>query len=527
MMDCALRFSLLAAFFFLAGDGRAEPSPDALATAVIYNRADPSSEKIAEYYAKRRNIPAEHLVGLDCSAQETITRLEYESTIAAPLRRAFLQKGWWVGGTETGGVARIVQTKIRYVALIRGIPLKIQHDPSIAGDPSLAKGIGERNEASVDSEIACLGLGPANPSGPAVNSYYRRYTRILDWKFEPGLLLVCRLDGFSEISVRAMIDDALMAERDGLWGWAYVDGRNIREGGYAEGDRWLSKAAEEMRRQGIPVLFDEVEATLPAGYPITDAAIYYGWYAGEASGPFAASDFRFRPGAIAVHIHSFSASTLRDPRANWCAPLIEHGVAATLGNVYEPYLALTANLDVFQDRLMSGFTLAESAYMGTRSLSWMSVVIGDPLYRPYAAWNEMQFGEADEPSTSWAEYRRIVRTHDGDVVTAAPELLAAAQRTGKSMFLEALAAAQIAAGKKNEALASLNAALKIEKEPLVAFRLALGKILLLRSMGDSGAATEIITAWLPKAPGEAQAALLREILGQLHPPPPPSPSPAK
>ncbi len=74
------------------------------------------------------------------------------------------------------------------------------------------------------------------------------------------------------------------------------------------------------------------------------------------NGPFADPAFRFRNGAVAVHIHSFSAATLRSPTSGWSGPLLERGAAATVGNVYEPYLTLTANLDVLQDRLMSGFT---------------------------------------------------------------------------------------------------------------------------------------------------------------------------
>lgn len=527
MMVCGLRFSIgVLAFglFAAACPAQDSPSREALATVVVYNRADPSSEKLARFYADRRKIPADRVVGLDCPVKEEISRVEYNGTIALPLRDIFLKKGWWLAaGEKKDGAARIIQSNIRFVALIRGMPLKIQADATIPADPDLPKDIGARNEASVDSELACLGLGPYKLAGPALNPYFRRYTRILDWRSDPGLLLVCRLDAVSETAVFAMIDDGLLAERDGLWGWAYVDARNIQSGGYAEGDGWLRKAAEEMRKNGIPVLFDDVEATLPKGFPVTDAAVYYGWYASELGGPFAEPGFRFRPGAIAVHIHSFSAATLRNPLANWCGPLVGRGAAATLGNVYEPYLTLTPNIDIFQDRLMEGFTLAESAYMSNRCLSWMTVVIGDPLYRPYARWNNL-FQAAEDDLTSWERYRQIVRAHDGKVTNAAPELLAAAQKTGKSMFLEALAAAQMADGQKAEALKSLDEALGIEKDPRIRFRLVLEKILLLRSQGESGKALAVLREWQPKTPGPSQAALLQEILDQMQPPPPPPPA---
>ena len=70
-----------------------------------------------------------------------------------------------------------------------------------------------------------------------------------------------------------------------------------------------------------------------------------------------AADFRFCPGAVAVHIHSFSAATLRDPLADWAGPLLWRGAAATLGNVYEPYLDSHAATRRLHDRLRAGSPL--------------------------------------------------------------------------------------------------------------------------------------------------------------------------
>jgi hypothetical protein len=61
-----------------------------------------------------------------------------------------------------------------------------------------------------------------------------------------------------------------------------------------------------------------------------------------------------------------------------------------MGNVFEPYLQLTSHLDIFNERLLHGFTFAESAYMSIQGLSWMSVMVGDPLYRPYLGWTQIE-----------------------------------------------------------------------------------------------------------------------------------------
>ncbi len=516
-MDCVLKFSLSVLAVLIAA-GWALASPESDATVVIYNASDPTSTALAKYYASRRSIPDDHLVGLNTPATEEISRAEYQATIAVPVTDIFARRGWW---TLSG--KRVTATKVRFVALIKGVPLKIRSDgPDVIPRTDQPPQIAGHDEASVDSELAILGLGPLPPAGLLSNPYYRRFTPILDAPIDPALLLVCRLDAPSEATVRNMIDTAIAAERDGLWGWAYVDSRGITSGGHAEGDKWLSNLANEMRQKGIPVLWDKAPETLPAGYPVTDAAVYYGWYTGSVNGPFADPTFRFRPGAIAVHIHSFSAATLRNPASGWCGPLLERGAAVTVGNVYEPYLSFTTNLDVLQDRLMSGFTFAESAYCALRAVSWMNVSLGDPLYRPYAAWSSL--GSTGR-STSWQRYRDIVLAADGNVVKAAPALEAAARKTGNSMFLEALGAAQADAGELPAALASVNRALSMDNKPLVRFRLILEKIGLLQATKSRSELRSLLLAERAAAPGPEQAALLAEITLRLFPPPPtPTPS---
>ena len=106
-------------------------------------------------------------------------------------------------------------------------------------------------------------------------------------------------------------------------------------------------------------------------------------------GPFTQLDFRFAQGAIAVHIHSYSASTLRDPGANWVGPLLARGATASLGNVYEPYLQLTNHLDILTIDCFMDLRLPKVAYMSMQGLSWMNVAVGDPLYRPYGSWMQL------------------------------------------------------------------------------------------------------------------------------------------
>lgn len=503
------RFLSALCLFSLLGTLQAStPAGEARATVVVFNSNDPESTALAQYYAKQRQIPVGNLVGLACSANEEITRPEYNDSIAEPLRKQFVSRGWW---TMDGG--KVTDTKIRFVALIRGVPMKIAPSPLPEGAPAPAPL--QRDEASVDSELACMGFGLPTPAGPIKNPYAERMSPILDAITEPGLLLVCRLDAASDKTVRAMIDNGIAAEKTGLWGWAYIDSRGLTEGAYMEGDNWLSKAAAELRQAGVPVLWDKAPETLPLGYPVTNAAVYYGWYDGGVSGPFSEQSMRFQPGAIAVHIHSYSAATIRNPGAYWCAPLLDRGASVTVGNVYEPYLTLTTHLDTFQDRLMNGFTFAESAYMALTALSWMNVSIGDPLYRPYGmSW------KVPPQSNVWTQYRQILESAGGSFQIAAPKFLAAAKETGNSMFLESLGAVQADEGNLAESLKTVEAALAIEKLPMVKFRLGWEKLSLLGALGRKDDAKAYLLTLLSTAPGLSQTALLQAVQERYFPKPP-------
>ena len=294
-------------------------------------------------------------------------------------------------------------TSIRFVALIRGIPLKIRPvSEPYPGDQRGGGPIQDRNESSVDSDLATLGYFSPQISGAFTNPYFKSFKPI-DQLDDPALLLVCRLDAPNPATVKQMILDSIAAEKNGLWGRAYVDSAHGPSAGYEVGDQWLAEIPKQLHKVGVPVIYHSpVPGIFPEGYPMTDCALYYGWYSANISGPFMRPDFRFVPGAIAMHIHSFSAATIRDRNAGWVGPLVSRGAAASVGNVYEPYLQLTTQPDILNERLLHGFTFAESAYAATDALSWMGIMVGDPLYRPYANW--IQIDRDQVKPSNWKSY---------------------------------------------------------------------------------------------------------------------------
>src|ERR1700733_2841027 len=133
-----LKFLVLFPLFLivaLLSPARAEQRSDPDSTLVVFNTRDADSPALAKYYADRRKIPAENIVGLDCPVTEEITRDEYDRDIATPLRDILTQRNLWKTHTDSTGRTIVDDNNIRFVALIRGIPLKIARtDKPYEGD---------------------------------------------------------------------------------------------------------------------------------------------------------------------------------------------------------------------------------------------------------------------------------------------------------------------------------------------------------------------------------------------------------
>jgi hypothetical protein len=261
-----------------------------------------------------------------------------------------------------------------------------------------------------------------------------------------------------------------------------------------------------------------------------DCALYYGWYASSVSGPFTDPDFSFTPGAIAVHIHSFSASTLRRTDANWVGPLLSKGAAASLGNVYEPFLQMTAHLNIFNDRLLKGFTLAESAYMATRALSWMTVVVGDPLYRPYLSWSQEGAEGGEKKRTAWEMYHQFaLKNAKEDPKKYFTDARRAASRAENGPMIEDLGLMQAEAGDFEIAMSCLQQVRTIYEKRDDLLRVVLEQVDVLLQSDQKKKALALVHQTLRMVPDSSASALLRQIEQKLNPPKPkplPTPSPS-
>ncbi len=73
--------------------------------------------------------------------------------------------------------------------------------------------------------------------------------------------------------------------------------------------------------------------------------------------------------------------------------LIRDGASATTGNVHEPGGGNTPDPNIILPKYASGYTWAESAWMGMLNVSWQQIAIGDPLMAPYAGNPTVSFAD--------------------------------------------------------------------------------------------------------------------------------------
>lgn len=449
--------------------GAALRADDAAARLILVaNSDDPDSVRLARYYAERRGVPAANILSFRMPQAETITWPEFVASIWQPLQDELIRAKWIDAATmdlfdDTGRRKRAPRGhRISYLVLCRGVPLRIDHSPALYHEsPTLAAHPEFRtNQASVDSELALLAQG-----APPINGFVTNplFARDRPGPFEEELVVkITRLDGPTYDDARALVDSALVAEKNGLIGRAYVDVGGITP----EGDRWLESTAAQLAQLGFPLDVDRAPTTLAPTVRCDAPALYFGWYAADLNGPFALPGFRFPPGAIALHIHSFSARTLRSATEGWCGPLVARGVAATVGNVFEPYLQFTHEPQLLLRALADGMNFGDAAAYAVPVLSWQGVAIGDPLYRPFAVRPDQQLSAVARLSASRAGYvvLRQVALLEGNGKT--DEALALLRRTvaqRPSLALaEALAGRLEQAGDKSAAAAALHFATEVK-----------------------------------------------------------------
>jgi uncharacterized protein (TIGR03790 family) len=414
----------------MAGPARAIGPEDVY---LIVNKNVPESRAIAEHYCKKRGVPLDHILAFDLPATEDIVRPTYEKRLAEPLREQIkgrrdkvkvllsiygvpLRIGPEVPSDEEKAELEKVRQKLEPLQkkqaelqkAMAGLEEKAKKEPKGEAARELAEKKKERaaldgqvgalderqrrlrhaeSEAALDSELALLWQEKYELWRWQVNPLYFQVPEEAR-AGKPPVIMTARLDGPNVELIKRLVDQAIEVEKKGLSGTVYVDARGIKykpKGhsglGYEGYDESLREMARLLEKEGKMkvVLDDKGELFAPGSCP--DCALYCGWYSHAKY----VDCCRFVPGAVAYHIASSEAVSLRNPKVPfWCKNLLDNGVAATLGPVLEPYTIGFPKPAEFFGLLATGkYTLVECYWKTEMLASWMTVLVGDPLYNPY------------------------------------------------------------------------------------------------------------------------------------------------
>lgn len=380
---------------------------------IVANKDMPESISVARHYASKRKVPDENIILLSLPKGEDILRVDFETKLAEPLRKALISK----------------KDMIKVILTIYGVPLRVgakilsgdekvkaddikkqlddsrkelQNAEKVKAEKDKLDGfkkkivdlnsqhriaIASESLACVDSELMCLWWPAYELSRWQPNPLYWKAPQEVKTKF-PRTLMTCRLDGpTAEIAMR-LVDDAIEVESKGLKGKVYFDARGISlnpknsgdASGYGGYDESFREAAALLKSAGMDVSLDDKDALFEPD-SCKDAALYSGWY----SHANFIDCCKYVKGAVAWHLASSEAITLRNPSSKvWCPNLLQKGVAATLGPVSEPYtIGFPKPAEFFGFLITGKYTLVETYSHTTYLTSWMTVLIGDPLYNPY------------------------------------------------------------------------------------------------------------------------------------------------
>jgi uncharacterized protein (TIGR03790 family) len=341
------------------------PGLDREQVVVIVNESSADSRAIAEYYVRARGIPARQVCRIRTTAEEEIGRAEYDREIAAPVRQFLKQRG--------------LNEQILCLVTTRGVPLKVRG----------GGGGRKTTAASVDSELTTLYLDRAGElAGPLPNPYYQSRKPFTRKDFP--MYLVTRLTGYTVADAKALVDRSLLARNAGV---VALDQRGSL---MDSGDIWLGATARVLPKERV-----RLEGTKAVLTGLKNVIGYASWGSNDGNRKERDPGLGWLPGGLATQYVSTDGRTFREPPPGWrlttwadrghhwagspqslTGDFIRQGATGASGHVYEPYLVHAPRPQIlFRAYLLEGRTLAESFWASIPALSWMNIVVGDPLCR--------------------------------------------------------------------------------------------------------------------------------------------------
>lgn len=328
---------------------------------VIVNDNSLESINIAGYFQSERNIPAQNMIHINAPTIEEIDSTQFE------LIRLQI---------ETYLVSNNLVDSLNYLVTTKGVPLKV--NSGCVQNP-----IPGQTCSSFDSDLALI-LGSYSSSilmnGQLPNPYFGSTSNFS--RDNVGIYLVTRLDGYTVGDVFKIIDNSgPMTGLDQVSDYAILDMNQATGGDSAyfvdvnlqpaynvlTGDNWNTEFDQNFN----PLTGqNQVFAYLSTGHgPLFNVNLNNTWTQGS-----------FSSMSTCKTAETFDMSQNTNNQF-LLADLIAEGCTAAHGHVNCIYFGQIFRFDILVDRYLdpnNDFNLAESYYMGEPTLSWQSVIIGDP-----------------------------------------------------------------------------------------------------------------------------------------------------
>lgn len=333
---------------------------------------------VGEHYAGLRAIPPENVVHLkvgglfgnaDPGAWDGyhLTFADFDRTVRQPLRQYLADRG--------------LANRIQYVVTTYGLPTHLggsslnptAFDSDYSFDAFLAALQSDRTTPYLQNPYF-------NPSPEATMPRFRNWVNPAGWR----MLLVTRLDGPTAAIAAGLVDKAVRAEPvlRVTGGKAYFDyrGLNCPGDGYCLGDDSVRAAYNLALAQKVDAVLNNNHGSPAAMIHQAPGTLWaWGWYSNAATW----NGYEFVDGAVGAMLTSYTANFVRrDGPGAWVPVWLRAGITGTWGATGEPGLNGYTLGDMVLRYFWSGYTFAESVYLGTPYLNSSMVFLGDPLYAP-------------------------------------------------------------------------------------------------------------------------------------------------
>ena len=304
--------------------------------AVVFNRLDPVSVELAGYYAERRSIPQQHLIGVALHTDQPQMRVKSFKQLYAAVRDH-------------------TPEAIQAYLLMWTAPYRVG---CMSITSAFAFGYDERY---------CARRCAPTAASPYYNSPSRRPYD--DYDIRPTMLLASRTPRNAKI----LIDRGARADYSNPLARGYLTitsdaRRNVRSELFQQARRYIGERfpLEIVEAEGIRDRFD---------------VMFY--FTGMRRVPFL-DTLGFLPGALADHLTSAGGALMQDKQMN-VLEWLEAGATASYGTVVEPcnFPQKFPNPTLTMMYYLNGETSIETYW---KSVAWpgQGVFVGEPLAKPFA-----------------------------------------------------------------------------------------------------------------------------------------------